>query len=309
MRLALLSTASLAAIAAFAMPAAAGPDFTGVGQVFVGVGTTDGSFFAGKTLDDPFLYGVKGKGLWPLSPDVHLQADLFVDQSDDQTKSWSSEGDATTIGGALHLLHPFENRARFGLAGSVWSNEVYVPAGNGQADLEYGLVALEGQVFGTDWTAMGQIGLFTSFSCSDGGEGCPGAFNDGNYVRGKLRYFLSDNTVLSVEALQMWGTLRDDNNFFGGKKATGSYGHWVFDVEHRFADSCFSGVFTLTHERSEADVFFSASADTSSAMLSLKFYYDQPTVRSNDRSGAEMDTPTFGNSLETMGVLAISASP
>ncbi|MEQ1866796.1 MAG: hypothetical protein ABL996_19335 [Micropepsaceae bacterium] len=252
-------------------------------------------------LDDPFSFGGTAKGYWPLSPDVHLQVDLFADRAEDIARDFSSDGqDTNTFGAAAHLLHPLDKRARLGVAGSIWSNDLFLPAGDGKADVTFGLIAVEGQFFGTDWTVTGQAGLFSAFSCDAGGESCSGDLEDGTYIRGKVRYYLNDNTALSVEATQMWGSFSDD--IFDGKNLKTAL--WTVEGEHKFQDSQFSGFISLSHENSE--VFF-VDADTSTVSLGVKFYLDQPTLRSNDQTGAELDTPQFGNAIESAGILFISS--
>lgn len=309
MKAILYSTASAVALMAVAGAASAGDGFSGVAQLSLGGGTTDSSSFFGPSdpLGDPFFYVGEARGLWPLSPSVHLQVDLFAEQVNDIADDWGSTDEATTIGAAIHLLHPFENRARFGLAGSIWSNEVLVPADSGQVDNRYGLVAVEGQFFGTDWTLMGQAGIFTEFDCDGGGEGCPLILEDGTFLRGEVKYFLSDNTALSLEAVQMWGGV--DDTFFSGKAARVSSTEWNLGAEHRFDGSSFSGFVTLSHQTVEADSFVSSSAETTSASIGIKFYLDQASLRSNDRSGAELNTPRFGFAPEYTGPVSYLPVP
>lgn len=291
-KLALFSSASAIGLFALAGPAIADANMTGVGKLYLGSGTTDA---ATSIVDDPFIYGGSAKGYWPLSPDVHLQVDLFAEQSDNVMRStYWAETDATTFGAAVHLLHPFEKRARFGVAGSVWNNEEFRFSSDGAQESTYGLVALEGQFFGTDWTVTGQAGIFSRFSCpNDGGEGC-GGLDDGTFVRGKVRYYLSDNTAFSLDAAQMWGN--GDDDFFSGKSMNTS--KWNLEAEHKFEGSDFSGFIALSHEHLESDGFFGATANTQTVSLGVKFYLDQPTLRSNDQTGAELDTPTFSHPLQ-----------
>lgn len=312
MRLALLSTASAVAVLACMGPAAAKGEFSGIGQLHIGAGDADSAgFFGGKSLDDPLFYGAKGRGYWPLSPDVHLQADLFIQQTDDLMFWDGSEGwpgtDATEFGAALHLLHPFEDRGRFGIAGSIWNNEVFDLSPDGTSDVTYALAALEGQFFGADWTATAQAGLFGDFSCNgDGGESCLLTLDEGEFIRGKLRYFLHDNTAFNVEMVRMWGSF--DDELFGGKSVTLDYISWAFEAEHRFERSQFSAFIGLAHEETEVTGFLSSEADTSTVSIGLRFYCDQPTLRSFDRTGAELETPQFGNALELATPLGLFAS-
>ncbi len=298
MRFHLLSTVCGVALLAGASPASAGKDFSGVVQLNVGAGSTDTSLvsFYGE-LDDPLVIEGKAKGIWPLSDEIHLQADLFAQDTDNIIKDATHES-ASAYGAAIHLLHPFENRARLGVAGSIWSNE-HLIGGDISDRATYGLAAVEGQFFGTDWTLTGQAGLFSQMQCDNI---CGGTLEDGTYIRGKVRYFLHDNTSLSLATTQMWGSLNDDDGFFGGKSVTSNFSQWMLEGEHRFADSSFSGTFAVSHERTEVDLF-ETSADTNTVWLGLRFYYDQPTLRSHDRSGAELDTPTFGNSVESVASL------
>jgi hypothetical protein len=302
MKARLYSTVSAMALFALAGPAVADSNFSGVGQFYVGGGTAESTFFIGDLYGDPFLYGGKAQGYWTLSPDVHLQADLFAQHTDDifEGGEASSETDSTRYGGALHLLHPLENRARLGIAASIWNTDVGVlnqaTAFLGGGDATYGLLAVEGQFFEGNWTLSGQAGIFTSFSCDGLNFDCAGVIEDGTYLRGKIRYFLNDNTQLSLEGLQMWGGVDDD--LFGGKSVRASSLHWTLEAEHRFRDSPFSGFVALSHQNDEINSILTSGTDTQTVSIGVKFYLDQATLKSNDRSGAAMDTPQFGNAIE-----------
>jgi hypothetical protein len=295
MKFGLFSTASALALIAAIGPASAGNDFTGVLQLNIGRASMDGTPFS----DDPLSYGGKAKGLWPLSTDIHIQADVFAEENNDVIRNWAGPGsqDASLLGAAVHLLHPFENRARFGLAGSIWGTDVYGPFGSGRTDVTYGLAAVEGQFFGTDWTVMGQAGAFTSFDCDDGGE-CDSALQDGTFIRGKARYFLRDNTALTVEAVRMWGGRADD--IFGLKAL--DYSQWVLEAEHRFQDSQFSIFGNVSHESFD-------STNGTGVSIGVKFYLDEASLRSNDRNGAELDTPTFGHAPAVSGASGVFILP
>jgi hypothetical protein len=106
----------------------------------------------------------------------------------------------------------------------------------------------------------------------------------------------------------MWGKLNGDDDIFNGKSLTTNYAQWQLEAEHRFEGSPFSGTLAVAHERTEHD-FFSASSDTNSIMIGLKKYLDQPSLKSHDRTGAELDTPQFGNMLETSGALVNVSIP
>lgn len=301
MKYQLLSSVCLAAVVAGAAPAIAGQQFSGVVQLNVGSGTTDSSLFSSYgDLDDPLIVEGKGKGIWPLSEEIHLQADIFAEHTDNVVKDADKES-GSTYGAAIHLIHPFENRARFGIAASVWDNDTFFVFGE-RDSATYGLVAVEGQFFGSDWTVMGQAGVMDQLQCE---SLCGGTLEHGNYIRGKIKYFLNDNTTLSLATTQLWGTLNDDDGVFGGKSVTSNYAQWMLEGEHRFADSAFSGTFAVSHERNEIDLFDN-SADTSTVWLGLRFYLDQPTLKAHDRSGAEFDTPTFGTSIENEALIGLS---
>jgi hypothetical protein len=297
----LLSTVCGAAALVTASPAIAGQQFSGVVQLNVGAGTSENSLFSfyGE-LDDPLFVEGKAKGIWPLSDQIHFQADLFAEHTDNVVKNADHES-GTAYGAAIHLLHPFENRARFGVAASIWDNDTFF-ADNLRDSATYGLAAVEGQFFGDNWTVTGQAGIVNQLQCS---TFCSGTLESGNYLRGKIRYFLHDNTSVSLATTQLWGTLNDDNDVFNGKSVTSNYSQWMLEAEHRFADSPFSGTFAVSHERNEVDLF-ETSADTSAVWLGLRFYLDQPTLKAHDRSGAELDTPTFGNAIENEAALGLS---
>jgi len=300
MRLFLLSTVSTAALVALAAPAIADDTFSGVGEIFYGVGSTSSIV---ESIDDSDVYGIKGKGYWPLSPEVHLQADLFYERNSGVVQDWgSASSNGSAVGGAVHLLHGVDSRARIGIAGQVWNNDVWLPAGTGKTDATYGLAALEGQFFGTDWTLSAQGGMFTSFDCSSaGGEGCPGPLDSGTFVRVKARYFLYDNTSISLENTQMWGKLNDEG-FFGGKNVTNDYTQWVFEMEHKFDETPYAGAIGLEQEGN--DILGVIGSDVTTFRFSFRYYLNESTLKSNDRTGPQLDLPTFGNAPETTGVLS-----
>jgi hypothetical protein len=311
MKFYLLSSVCGAALLVAASPASAGQQFSGVVQLNVGAGTTDSSFItstigllADGQLDDPLFVEGKAKGIWPLSDQIHLQADVFAEHIDNVVKDAAKEA-GSTYGAAIHLLHPFEDRGRFGVAASIWDNDTFFSGKSSRDSATYGLVAVEGQFFGSDWTVTGQAGIMNQLQC---GSICSGTLDHGNYLRGKVRYFLHDNTSVSLSTTQLWGTLNDDDDVFGGKSVTSNYSQWMLEAEHRFADSPFSGTFAVSHERNEVDLL-ETSADTSAVWLGLRFYLDQPTLKAHDRSGAELDTPTFGNALENEAVISGAGAP
>lgn len=301
MKFTLLSSACGAALLAAATPVLADSTFSGVVQLEYGSGTSNSSFF-GLTgeLGDPNYINGKAKGYWPLSQEIHLQVDLFVDYSQDIAPEWATTDDNTTFGGSVHLLHPFENRARLGVAGSIWNDDIYLPDDDGKFDKTFGLAAIEGQFFGTDWTLMGQAGILATIECS---EYCAGGLKDGSFVRGKIKYFLHDNTALSLEAMQLWGGLDDEDDFVFGGKST-KHTKWKFEAEHRFESSQFAGTLGLSHETNETNVIIPVSSDIDTVWLGVKFYYNQPSLKAHDRSGAELDTPDFGDLPESGGVLS-----
>lgn len=308
----LYSTASVAVLLASANVAAADETFSGVAQLYLGRGSAEGSTLTGLLTDDPSFLGGKAQGYWKLSPDVHFQVDVFGQKTSDLAKSFSSvqvdESDSSRVGGAVHLIHPLENRARFGIAGSVWGADVYAFTDNA-VDLAltsatYGLAALEGQVYGDDWTIDGQAGAFDTFSCEVNTlPGCPAAAQSGSFARGKIHFFLNDDTRLSIEALQMWGNIDDD--LFNGKSALIRSAVWTIEGEYKFPESSYAGFVALTHQSDEAETLLSSSIDTQSIMIGLKFYLDQPTLKAHERSGASFDTPQFGNGLELGAINAL----
>jgi len=304
MRLSLLSSASVMGLIAAIGQTQAAPDMTGVLELSGGVGTTgQHNFFVGKGADDPYSFGGKAKGYWPLSPDIHLQIDLFAQQTNQLMVRHGGEGwpstDAFADGAAIHLLHPLGEHARVGVAGSIWDNQVFdITNSSERVGVTYGLAAAEGQYFGMDWTLTGQAGYFGDMSCGN----CFLALRDGEFIRGKARYYFGDNTALTGEALQMWGGF--DDALFGNKSLQSTA--FNLQVEHKLDASPFSGFLGVSYERTAVDHFgLTSSVDTTAFVFGFKFYYDQPTVRSNERTGPELDTPLFGNALPLAGPLAL----
>ncbi|MFN9544490.1 MAG: hypothetical protein ACK59B_15150, partial [Alphaproteobacteria bacterium] len=76
---------------------------------------------------------------------------------------------------------------------------------------------------------------------------------------------------------------------------------WRMEAEHRYANTPLSGLVAFSHERNETE-FNNITLDTNTVWLGVRFYLDQTTLKANDRAGAEFETPTFGNSLESAGV-------
>jgi hypothetical protein len=295
MRLTLLSSASALAFAATLGQAQAAPDFTGLLQVYGGGGwSSDQNFGVGA--DDPYFFGGAAKGYWPLSPDVHLQIDLFAQQTNNLIDDWWST-DATVYGASMHWLHPIGDDWRVGVAGSIWYNEAFdLPPASGKEGVTYGLAALEAQYFGRNWSLEGQAGYFADVSCGN----CFLELTDGEFIRGKGRYYFSENTALTAEAMEMWGSF-DDLVFTNKSLHSTTLG---LQAEHKFEGSPYSAFIGVNYERDAVDKYGSTSSmETTSLRLGFTYYLDQPTVQSNERTGASLDTPTFGNAPAVSGFL------
>ncbi len=288
MRLTLLSSASVLILTAAVGQAVAAPDFTGVLQVYAGAGWVDQDNFG--LADDPYDFGAKAQGYWSLSPTIDLQADLFVQQSNNIVQHWASS-DSTTFGGALHLVHNYDDHWRAGIAGSIWSADVFdLPSANGQIEATYGLGALEAKYSGGNWSFTGQAGYFGDMSCGN----CFLALTSGEFLRGKGRYYVSENTAVTAEAMEMWGSF--DDLFFTNKSLHSTTLN--LQAEHKFEASPYSGFLSVNYER---DAITKDSTDsrvqTTTISLGFKYYYDQSSIQSNERTGADFDTPTFGHAV------------
>jgi hypothetical protein len=294
----LMSSVCGAALIASAMPASADTPFTGVVQLSVGAGSTSGGGLLASAVEDPVNVDLKAKGLWNLGGELDVQVDLFHERASNLFDIDGKDSGAN-LGGTVHLIHSIENRARLGFAGSLWSNDTLFSSGD-RSEARYGLAAVEGQFFDTNWTLSGQMGLFDQIGCD---APCAGTIEDGTYIQGKIRYFLNDNTSLSLATTQMWGSLNTNDPIFGGKALSDSTSHtlWRLEAEHRFANTPLSGLVAFSHERNETE-FNNITLDTNTVWLGVRFYLDQTTLKANDRAGAEFETPTFGNSLESVGV-------
>lgn len=294
----LLSSACVAALLAAAPQANADTPFSGVVQLSVGTGSASGGAFLAPEIGDPVNVDLKAKGLWDLGGMFDVQVDVFHERASNLF-DFDGKDSGANLGGTAHLIHSFENWARFGVAASLWRNDTLL-AGGERSEANYGLAALEGQFFDTNWTLSGQFGLFDQIGCN---APCTGTIEDGTYIQGKARYFINDNTSLSLATTQMWGSLNDNDAVFSGMGLSDSTSHamWRVEAEHRLANSPLSGIIAFSHERNETD-FNDVSVDTNTLWLGVRFHLDQPTLRASDRSGAEFETPTFGNSLEAAGV-------
>ena len=110
MRLSLLSSASVVALVAAIGQAHADGDMTGVLSIYGGAGWADDENF--NNADDPTYYGINAKGYWPLSQPIHLQIDLFAEQTDNLLRGFSATTDSTAYGAAMHLVHPYNDHLR-----------------------------------------------------------------------------------------------------------------------------------------------------------------------------------------------------
>lgn len=300
MKSTLLATVSAVGLLALSQAALASPPDRGFVEANLGFGWTDSDhFFRGDPFDDPFSFGAKTRWLFPLSEPIQVQGDLFAERLDNIFDSgvWGQE-DSTTFGGTAHVIHPMQN-GRVGIAGSLYSVDAFSPflGPGGHANVDYALVALEGQYNLDHWTFFGQGGWFGDIRGCDGREGC---VHDGVFFRGNAMYFFAPNTSLAFDGKLFWA----DDELFGSV----SGGTARLEGEYRFTDSMYSGFVAVEYEREDVDVGFgTAGQDTTSINAGLRIYFDSATVQEFVQKGSWMNTPTFHHELATEGTLQTQA--
>ena len=300
MKSTLLATA--AAVGLLALPQAAlaaPPPDRGFVEGSVGFGWTNEDFNRPNPseFDDPTNYGAKARWLLPLSQPIHLQGDVFFEQSDNIFNGKFAKQDSTLFGAAVHIIHPMEH-GRVGVVGSLYDLDATGSFGkNGQASVNYGLAAFEGQYLLDHWTAFGQGGWFGDVSNCDGREGC---VHNGVFLRGAATYFFTPNASLGFDGNLFWG----DDEFRGAV----SGGTAQLEGEYRFTDSCFSGFVDLKYEREDVDFANgTAGEDTTSLSFGIRMYVDSMTLQDFSQNGSSMNTPTFHHQLATEGPLQAEA--
>jgi hypothetical protein len=294
MKSTLLATAAAVGLLAMPQAALAAPPDKGFVEASVGFGWTDEDFNRSNAdvFDDPTNYGAKTRWLLPLSEPIHLQGDLFFEQSDSIFNGKFSKQDSTLFGGTAHIIHPMSH-GRVGVAGSIYNLSATTPFGDFQTDVDYGLVALEGQYFLDHITFFGQGGWFGDVSGCDGMEGC---VHNGVFLRGNATYFFTPNASLGFDGNLFWGDDEHRGAVSGGTAAV--------EGEYRFTDSRFSGFVNLKYEREDVDVFLgTAGEDTTSVTFGFRMYLDTDSLIAFSQEGPSMNTPTFHHQLNLEGVL------
>jgi len=303
MKSTLLATAAAVGLLAVPHAAFASPPDRGFVEANIGFGWTDEDSFDGnwRPFDDPFDFGAKTRWLFPLSERVHIQGDLFAERLNSVFHGGEGgfpQEDSSLLGGTVHVIHPMDN-GRVGVAGSLYSLDAVGPfVGKGaHANVDYGLVALEGQYFLDRWTFFGQGGWFGDVAGCDGREGC---VHDGVFFRANASYFFTPNSALTFDGNLLWG----DDEVFGDV----SGGTARLEGEYKFTDSCFSGFVGLSYEHEEVDVALgSAGEDTTTLDLGIRIYLDQSSLMDHSQKGPSMNTPTFHHMLTSEGTLQIQA--
>lgn len=309
MKSTLLATA--AAVGLLAAPHAAfaaAPD-RGFVEVSLAFGSSDDDNNSGNTwFDDPFSYGARTQWLFPLSEPVHIQTDVFFEQSDDifAGKAWrpGNSTDSQLFGATAHIIHPMEH-GRVAVAGSLFALDAHAPnfgPPSYNEGVDYGLVALGGQYFLDHMTLFAQGGWFGVVAC-DGSEGC---VQNGVFFRAKGTYFFTPNSSLGFDGTIFWGDDEYAGDLHGGTAAV--------EGEYRFDDSRFSGFANVNYAREEADLGFGTGGrDTWTLNIGARLYLDSMSLIDFSQAGPSMNTPTFHHALAVEGALnteaTIGASP
>jgi len=301
MKSTLLATAAVVGLLAAPQFAFASPPDRGYVEVNLAFGWSEEDNDNNNTwFDDPFSYGARTQWLFPISEPVHIQGDLFFQQSDDifLGKRWNGSGDSQLFGAAAHIIHPMSN-GRIGAAGSLFSLDAHAPNfrnSSSEQGIDYGLAALEGQYFLDHMTLFAQGGWFGVVTC-DGSEGC---VQNGAFVRASAVYFFTPNSSLSLDGNLFWG---DDvwQGTIHGSAAT-------LEGEYRFVESRFSGFANVNFAREEAGFRFGeAGRETWTLAIGARMYLDSMSLIEFSQAGPSMNTPNFHHALAVEGALNTEA--
>jgi hypothetical protein len=230
------------------------------------------------TEDDKFWAG--GAGIYwsiPLSDMVSLQLDGKGEVTENDGEDEDTTDYEYSVGGAAHLSYRDPQSFLVGIFGGL-SNA----AGGENGDTTAYFIGGEGQLYVDQATFYVQGGYLDG----EGDDFDEQILNDTYFVRGQLRYYLTDNFRATVEGAYAVGQVDLEDN-------TDIY-DWGAELEYKFDDApisvfaSYEGTF-MDQTPGEEDKL---SEDVYTVGLRLDF--GTTTIIERDRQGAGLDMPRIG---------------
>jgi hypothetical protein len=248
--------------------------------------------------DTLFVYGGHGRvNIWT-SPNAILQLDAEVEG----TSGFKPESDfnyggrlSGVIGGHYSFVDP--NRYSAGVLAGVIGNSNFE---GGSSTL--GLIGLEGQSYLGNSTLYGQAGYAHEFSGPSFGPFSVGPDNLW-FVRGVARHYWTPNDKLEAEigyARLRYDTISD--GIFSNRRK-GDILNWGASYEHMVSGRPWSWYIEYAGYRhttkNSVDPFFTATTRMTEhiAMVGIRLHLNQPSLQSQERTGARYDMPKFIRAL------------
>lgn len=289
--------AATAAVFAFTAPAAAadvdrqlGLIVSGVVDSWAGVQIDNGLRCCAITGDSDAVFTNGGQGLLslPLGENLSIQSDVKYEYNSDALDNTDASDvvrNRYSFQGAVHLSWRDPSSGLFGIFGGVGSTNFGGDEGHVQTNARF--VGGEAQMYVDNVTLYGQAG-YVNFSDQDFENG-PGNLDEGFFARGVVRWFMTPDSRIQLEAQYINADYRA--GFFGDVDS--------FSVGARY-DFTLAGlpiigdtpIYVGYRGTFRDNCFFGSDYDSHTIMIgtSYSFAGDLLTV---DRQGATLDTPNF----------------
>lgn len=266
-------------VAPAALPVLATPAVTGFVGVDLGYTRFDGNYRHAEQ-GGAFAFGGLGRANMFITPNVSVQIDAETEgttgmkQYTGSTPAAKSDGRLSNQIGA-HVAYRNSDFALGAFGGITSANNL-----DWDGQMVHGIVGGEAQAYLGAFTLYGQAGFIGRVSGANEYE--PKALGFGRAV---ARYFVTPNDKLQVE----FGYAMGDTyaNPVKTKITT-----WGASVEHRFA-----GPVAITASYDGFKYQMNSSVNEHTFKGGLRFYFDNGTLLSQDRTGATFDMPKFGRAM------------
>ena len=228
--------------------------------------------------DEEFLsFGGSGKVSLPLGTSFSWQSDFYADAEVLDEDALFKQYAASVVSGQ-HLSWRDPSIGLLGIFGGGG-----ITAYHDEHDARLYFVGAEGQLYLENFTFYLQGGFLDAKDEED-----TDALHDAVFVRGVGRFFLSDTSMLQAEGFYAngrqdnddkpmeavgWGARFDTALFESPATVFAAYRGYHFDNDPP------GDVGSFTEHR---------------IMVGLNYNFSQPTLKSNDRTGATLDLPSFG---------------
>ena len=272
------------------------PGVSGVVGFYGGAGESDSTFtntsiccgsFSFSDTNDLKVFGGYGRATIPLTGGFNLQIDFFGE--DKSTKfDFGGSNSVSSLAGGAHL---FWRNPNVGLLG-VFASYGHVNVFETVYERRFGL---EGQVFWGPVTLYGQGGYI-------GHENDGSTFNDTEtdtgFMRGQIRYFLTDNAMLYGELAYY-----DSDTTFtaccpSAASGSGEVVTYGAGGVYRFDNSplaIYGSVMASNADQTRINNFNTTVTEFDEVVgkFGIKLFLGTGSVKSNDRSGTSLDLVPF----------------